>query len=73
MLAQHPTIPTLLARIPKGLEPLRRKFHEKNAATVATTFKGNAGFVAALEEVYEEFVTQNTATGSKRAALAGAA
>ncbi|KAJ7057195.1 Cullin [Mycena amicta] len=101
---------SLLARIPEGLEPLRRKFeahvkaaglgavsalvgpdgkatgaaadeksgeldpkayvdallavHEKNAATVARSFKGEAGFAAALDKACREFVNRNAATGS---------
>ncbi|KAJ7167869.1 ubiquitin-protein ligase [Mycena filopes] len=111
----------LLARIPDGLEPLRRKFeahvrkagaaavggvvgvgaaptpakkgaaagedgdeaaakggdvdpkayvdallsvHEKNAATVARSFKGEAGFAAALDKACREFVNRNAATGT---------
>ncbi|KAJ7883910.1 Cullin family-domain-containing protein [Mycena olivaceomarginata] len=97
----------LLARIPEGLEPLRRKFqahvkaaglrvisalidaakatpagnvakssgldpkayvdallevHEKNAAMVARSFQGEAGFVAALDKACMEFVNRNAAT-----------
>ncbi|KAJ7202549.1 Cullin [Mycena pura] len=100
----------LLARIPEGLEPLRRKFeahvkaaglsavsalvgvdgkatgaaadeksgeldpkayvdallavHEKNAATVARSFKAEAGFAAALDKACREFVNRNAATGT---------
>ncbi|KAJ6559972.1 Cullin [Mycena capillaripes] len=110
----------LLARIPEGLEPLRRKFeahvkaaglgavsalvaapsadkgadkaadkdkdegkageldpkayvdallavHEKNAATVARSFKGEAGFAAALDKACREFVNRNAATGTSAA------
>ncbi|KAJ7127630.1 Cullin [Mycena epipterygia] len=107
----------LLARIPEGLEPLRRKFeahvkaaglgavaalvggggaddtkakaggdegkggeldpkayvdallavHEKNAATVARSFKGEAGFAAALDKACREFVNRNEATGTSAA------
>jgi cullin 1 len=105
----------LLARIPEGLEPLRKKFeahvkaaglgavaalvggadsgaakdkddaakkdgdvdqkayvdallavHEKNAATVARSFKGEAGFAAALDKACREFVNRNAATGEQR-------
>nr|GAT58085.1 ubiquitin-protein ligase [Mycena chlorophos] len=100
----------LLARIPEGLEPLRKKFeahvktaglgavsalvgpdgkatgaaadeksgeldpkayvdallavHEKNAATVARSFKAEAGFAAALDKACREFVNRNAATGT---------
>ncbi|KAJ7788438.1 Cullin family-domain-containing protein [Mycena olivaceomarginata] len=97
----------LLARIPEGLEPLRKKFeahvkaaglgavsalrrprartrragrldpkayvdvllavHEKNAATVARSFKGEAGFAAALDKACREFVNRNAATGTSAA------
>ncbi|KAJ6555441.1 ubiquitin-protein ligase [Mycena vulgaris] len=105
----------LLARIPEGLEPLRRKFeahvkaaglgavgalvgaggaeagkaaadeakggeldpkayvdallavHEKNAATVARSFKAEAGFAAALDKACREFVNRNAATGTSAA------
>ncbi|KAJ7098549.1 Cullin [Mycena belliarum] len=100
----------LLARIPEGLEPLRRKFeahvkaaglasvsalaggeatkaddakggelepkayvdallsvHEKNAATVTRSFKGEAGFAAALDKACREFVNRNAATGTSAA------
>ncbi|KAJ7765141.1 ubiquitin-protein ligase [Mycena olivaceomarginata] len=85
----------LLARIPKGLEPLRKKFeahvkaaglgavsalldpkayvdvllavHEKNAATVARSFKGEAGFAAALDKACREFVNRNAVTGTSAA------
>ncbi|KAF7352144.1 Ubiquitin-protein ligase [Mycena venus] len=88
----------LLARIPEGLEPLRKKFeahgaagaaadadaksgeldpkayvdallavHEKNAATVARSFKAEAGFAAALDKACREFVNRNAATGSSAA------
>ncbi|KAJ6464451.1 ubiquitin-protein ligase [Mycena sanguinolenta] len=102
----------LLARIPEGLEPLRKKFeahvkaaglsavsalvggegakaagdegkaadldqkayvdallavHEKNAAIVARSFKGEAGFAAALDKACREFVNRNAATGTSAA------
>ncbi|KAJ7812562.1 Cullin family-domain-containing protein [Mycena olivaceomarginata] len=88
----------LLARIPEGLEPLRRKFegadkekdqgegkageldpkayvnallavHEKNTATVARSFKGEAGFSAALDKACRELVNRNAATGTSAARL----
>ncbi|KAF7358131.1 CULLIN-2 domain-containing protein [Mycena venus] len=37
--------------------------HQKNAATVARNFKGDAGFAAALEKAYREVVNGNEATG----------
>jgi cullin 1 len=95
---------TLLARIPDGLEPLRKKFeehvkkagmaavakligegsgaaaadslepkayvdallevHRKNSETVNRSFRGEAGFVAALDKACREFVNKNAATGS---------
>ncbi|VDB91866.1 unnamed protein product [Peniophora sp. CBMAI 1063] len=90
----------LLARIPEGLEPLRKKFeehvknaglaavakladsegadvdpkayvdallevHSKNAETVNRSFKGEAGFVAALDKACRDFVNKNKATGSQ--------
>ncbi|CAL1712767.1 unnamed protein product [Somion occarium] len=91
----------LLARIPEGLEPLRKKFeehvkraglsavsklvsegadaaevdpkayvdallevHQKNSETVNRSFKGEAGFVAALDKACREFVNRNAATGT---------
>ncbi|KAL7280169.1 hypothetical protein ACG7TL_006588 [Trametes sanguinea] len=92
----------LLARIPEGLEPLRKKFeehvkrtglaaveklvgeggadatevdpkayvdallevHQKNSETVARSFRGEAGFVAALDKACREFVNRNAATGT---------
>ena len=90
----------LLARIPEGLEPLRKKFeehvknaglaavakladtegaevdpkayvdallevHTKNAETVNRSFKGEAGFVAALDKACRDFVNKNKATGNQ--------
>ncbi|KAF7358134.1 CULLIN-2 domain-containing protein [Mycena venus] len=37
--------------------------HQKNAATVARNFKGDAGFAAALEKAYREVFNRNEATG----------
>ncbi|CDO68271.1 hypothetical protein BN946_scf184842.g34 [Trametes cinnabarina] len=92
----------LLARIPEGLEPLRKKFeehvkraglaaveklvgeggadatevdpkayvdallevHQKNSETVTRSFRGEAGFVAALDKACREFVNRNAATGT---------
>jgi cullin 1 len=89
----------LLARIPEGLEPLRKKFeehvknaglaavakladaegadvdpkayvdallevHTKNSETVNRSFKGEAGFVAALDKACRDFVNRNKATGT---------
>jgi len=93
----------LLARIPEGLEPLRKRFeehvkksgcaaieklvggqasgaldpkayvdallevHEKNSETVIRSFRGEAGFVASLDNACREFVNRNAATGSTNA------
>jgi cullin 1 len=89
----------LLARIPEGLEPLRKRFedhvknagmtavskladsegaevdpkayvdallevHTKNQETVSRSFKGEAGFVAALDKACRDFVNRNKATGN---------
>ncbi|KAI0036500.1 Cullin-domain-containing protein [Vararia minispora EC-137] len=89
----------LLARIPEGLEPLRKRFedhvknaglaavaklaesegadvdskayvdallevHTKNSETVNRSFKGEAGFVAALDKACRDFVNRNKATGT---------
>ena len=93
----------LLARIPEGLEPLRKRFeehvkksgcaaieklvggqassaldpkayvdalsevHEKHSETVIMSFRGEAGFVASLDNACREFVNRNAATGSTNA------
>ncbi|KAJ7743248.1 ubiquitin-protein ligase [Mycena maculata] len=41
--------------------------HEKNAETVKRSFKGEAGFAAALDKACREFVNRNAATGTSAA------
>jgi hypothetical protein len=48
---------------PKAYVDALLAVHEKNAATVARSFKAEAGFAAALDKACREFVNRNAATG----------
>ncbi|KAJ7739150.1 ubiquitin-protein ligase [Mycena metata] len=52
---------------PKAYVDALLAVHEKNAATVARSFKGEAGFAAALDKACREFVNRNAATGTSAA------
>ncbi|KAK7013089.1 ubiquitin-protein ligase [Favolaschia claudopus] len=52
---------------PKAYVDALLSVHEKNAATVARSFKGEAGFAASLDKACREFVNRNAATGSSAA------
>ncbi|KAJ7860826.1 Cullin family-domain-containing protein [Mycena olivaceomarginata] len=54
---------------PKAYVDALLAVHEKNAATVARSFKGEAGFAAALDKACSELVNRNAATGTSAARL----
>ncbi|KAJ7690002.1 ubiquitin-protein ligase [Mycena olivaceomarginata] len=54
---------------PKAYVDALLAVHEKNAATVARSFKGEAGFAAALDKACRELVNRNAATGTSAARL----
>ncbi|KAJ7309191.1 Cullin family-domain-containing protein [Mycena albidolilacea] len=54
---------------PKAYVDALLTVHEKDAATVARSFKGEAGFAAALDKACRELVNQNAATGTSAARL----
>ena len=49
---------------PKAYVDALLEVHHKNAETVSRSFKGEAGFVAALDKACREFVNRNAATGN---------
>ncbi|KAJ7804257.1 Cullin family-domain-containing protein [Mycena olivaceomarginata] len=50
--------------VPKVYVDALLAVHEQNAATVARSFKAEAGFAAALDRACREFVNRNAATGA---------
>ncbi|KAI0081580.1 Cullin-domain-containing protein [Panus rudis PR-1116 ss-1] len=49
---------------PKAYVDALLEVHQKNSETVQRSFKGEAGFVAALDKACREFVNRNAATGT---------
>lgn len=49
---------------PKAYVDALLEVHQKNSETVSRSFKGEAGFVAALDKACREFVNRNAATGT---------